>query len=138
MVTSSTWREQAAASSEVDIRPVPSGRKSMRPGADMLYPTAMVILAEIQQIPTGETLTLRELRERLARRHDVEYVCPVTATRSLRLLAEAANEGREAGDPPDQIPPVWRVLNAKATCLRTVSFDPIWLTDERQREHIAD
>ena len=132
-----TWRDQAAASTGIDIRPVPEGRRGMTPGKSMLYPTASVILEAIRAIPAGEAISPRELRDDLARRHDVGYTCPVTTARNLRLLAEATNEAHQAGTPPDELAPIWRVLNAKAAALRNVTFDPAWIFELRQRETVS-
>lgn len=136
MVASTYWRDQVAASNEIDIRPVPEGRRSMTPGKDMLYPTAQVLLQAIRAIPAGRTLTPRELKGELGRQYGVEYICPVTMSRSLRLVAEGANEARDAGD--EDLPPIWRVLTPRESCLKSVSFDPTWLADQRQHEAAAD
>ena len=136
MVASTYWRDQVAESNEIDIRPVPEGRRSMTPGKDMLYPTAQVLLQAIRAIPAGRTLTPRELKGELGRQYGVEYICPVTMSRSLRLVAEGANEARDAGD--EDLPPIWRVLTPRESCLKSVSFDPTWLADQRQHEAAAD
>ncbi len=133
MTGSTHWRDQVAASTGVDIRPVPPERRAMRQGASMLYPSAQVLLQAIRAIPAGRIVTPRELRGDLGRQYGVEYVCPVTTSRGLRLVAEGANEARAAGD--DDLPPIWRVLSPEDTCLKSVSFDPAWLTEARQREH---
>jgi hypothetical protein len=108
----------------------------MTPGKDMLYPTAQVLLQAIRAIPAGKTVTPRELKGDLGRQYGVEYICPVTMSRNLRLVAEGVNEAREAGEA--DIPPIWRVLTPKTSCLKSVSFDPAWLDDQRQAELTAD
>jgi hypothetical protein len=132
-----TWIEQVEASTGIDIRPVPEGRRGMTPGKSMLYPTASVILEAIRDVPAGQAITPRELRDNLARRHEVDYTCPITTARNLRLLAEATNEAHQAGTPPDELAPIWRVLDAKAAALRKVSFDPAWIIDQRQQETVS-
>ncbi len=129
-----TWRDQAAASTGIDIRPVPEGRRGMTPGKSMLYPTATVILEAIRAIPVGEAISPRELRDDLARRHDVDYTCPVTTARNLRLLAEATNEAHQAGTPSNDLVPIWRVLDTKSAALRNITFDPAWIFEQRARE----
>ncbi len=100
----------------------------------MLYPSARMLLDAIMALEPGETITVRELRDRLARQYDTLYTCPVTTTRNLRLVAEAANEARENGEPLDQVTPVWRALEKSSGALRNLSFDPGWIVAERQRE----
>lgn len=136
MPATDTWAEQAAASTGIDIRSVPEGRRGMTPGKSMLYPSASVILEAIREVPAGQAITPRELRDDLARRHSVDYTCPVTTARNLRLLAEATNEAHQAGIPGSELAPIWRVLDAKAAALRKVTFDPAWLFEQRERETI--
>jgi hypothetical protein len=88
----------------------------------------------ISEIPEGQTITPKELRASLADRYDVEYICPVTTTMMLRIVAEAANEARHNGAERAEIAPVWRVLDGKASALRKLTFDPAWILEERARE----
>jgi hypothetical protein len=134
MITEPTWAERLAASDGIDIRPVPEGRRGMTPGKAMLYPSARMVNEAIRAIPAGQTITPKELRASLADRYDAEYTCPVTTTMMLRIVAEAANEARDHGSSLDELPPVWRVLGPGASALGKLTFDPIWLLEERERE----
>jgi hypothetical protein len=134
MARSTSWAERLAASDELDIRPVPEGRRSMTPGASMLYPSARMVHDAIREIPAGETVSPKELRVSLAERYGAEYTCPVTTTMMLRIVAEAANEARQNGADPGEVPPVWRVLDAKTSAMKKLSFDPAWILEERARE----
>jgi hypothetical protein len=134
MTTETTWAARLAASDRIDIRPVPEGRRGMTPGRSMLYPSARMVNDAIRAVPEGETITPKELRARLADRYDAEYTCPVTTTMALRIVAEVANEARNSGKPPDQVTPVWRVLDQRASALRKLTFDPAWILEERARE----
>jgi hypothetical protein len=129
-----TWNDRLEESSGIDIRPVPDGRRGMTPGKLMLYPSARMINEVIREIPSGRSVTARELRRELARRHDVEYTCPVTTTIMLRVVIEAANEAHGRGAPLADVTPVWRVLDKRASALRGLTFDPAYLLDERARE----
>ncbi len=134
MITEPTWAERLAASDGIDIRPVPEGRRGMTPGKAMLYPSARMVNDAIREIPAGESITPKELRATLADRHDAEYTCPVTTTMMLRIVAEAANEARNLGTPMEEVTPVWRVLDQRASALRKLTFDPAWILAERDRE----
>lgn len=129
-----TWAERLAASDGVDIRPVPEGRRSMTPGESMLYPSARMVYDAIRAIPERATVTPKELRASLADRYGVDYTCPVTTTMMLRIVAEAANEVRQGGAAPEDVAPVWRVLDARASALRKLTFDPAWIMAERAQE----
>lgn len=43
MAREQTWTEQRDASVQIDIRPVPEGRRSKTPGKRMLYPSARMV-----------------------------------------------------------------------------------------------
>lgn len=133
-MTETTWAERLAASDGIDIRPVPEGRRGMTPGKAMLYPSARMVNDAIREIPAGESITPKELRATLAERHGAEYTCPVTTTMMLRIVAEAANEARDLGAQLDEVTPVWRVLDQRASALRKLTFDPGWILAERDRE----
>lgn len=138
MTTSPDWIAELHASTGIDIRPVPEGRRGMTPGRDMLYPSATMLNDAILALPPGETITPRELRARLAAEHDVTYTCPVTTTRMLRVVLEAANQQHETGLPLDDLPPVWRAVDPAASALKHLTFDPAWITAQRQHEQSAD
>ncbi len=128
------WAERLEASSGIDTRPVPDGRRGMTPGKLMLYPSARMLDDAIRAIPDGQGISPRELRALLARQHGAEYTCPVTTTMMLRIVAEAANEAHAHGAPLTDVTPVWRVLDKQASALRKLTFDPAWLLDQRAQE----
>lgn len=128
------WADALAASSKFEIRPVPAHRRGAAEGKTMLFPSARMIDDAIRAIPTGETVTPRELRLALARRHGASMTCPVTARMMLRIVAEAANEAHLNGAPLTEVTPVWRVLDPTAPALKKLTFDPAYLLRERERE----
>ena len=134
MALEKTWAEQLAESDTIDIRVVPRERRGLTPGKTMLYPSAQMLNQLIRAIPEGESVTPKELRATLADQHDVDYICPVTTTMMLRVVAEAANESRTGGVPLAEVTPIWRALDGKASALRKLTFDPGWIIAERARE----
>ena len=129
-----TWAEKLAASSETEVRPVPPERKGAGPGKTMLFPSAQLVNDTIRAIPEGQSVTPKELRSELARRHAASMTCPVTTTMMLRLVAEVANESHHNGAPLSEVTPVWRVLDRKASALRKLTFDPGYILDQRAKE----
>ena len=106
----------------------------MIPGRTMLYPSARMLNDRIRALPEGETISVRELRLRLAAEYGAEYTCPVTTTRMLRIVAEAANEARRNGTPMPEVTPIWRAMEKSASAMRGLGFDPAWIVAERERE----
>ena len=134
MTTDRPWAEALAASTGYEVRPVPVHRRGAAEGKTMLFPSARMLDDAIRAIPVGQTVTPRELRLDLARRHDASMTCPVTMTRMLRIVAEAANEAHRHGAPLAEVTPIWRVLEPATPAARKLTFDPADLLGERQRE----
>jgi len=132
MTNTQAWAERLALSSDIDIQPVPEGRRGMTPGKSMLYPSARMVNEATRTIPEGQGVSPRELRLRLAEAHDADYTCPVTTTMMLRVVTEAANEAHQRGASLGEVTPVWRVLDRGASALRKLSFDFAYLLDARE------
>lgn len=64
--------------------------------------------ALICRVQLGKLLTQTQLRERLARKYQVDHACPLTTGIFVRIAAEAAEEDRRAGK--NRITPYWRVV----------------------------
>lgn len=60
----------------------------------------------MSQIPEGKLITVREIREFLAKRHGAEFTCPLTAGIFISLSAQASCERGT-----DRIP-FWRTLKS--------------------------
>jgi len=128
-----TWAQRLAEWNEVDVRPVPAGRGKMTPGLPMLYPSATMVNDAINALPEGETITVKELKSRLAANHNAHYTCPVTMVRAVRVVLEAANEAVAAGAALASVTPVWRAVEPTHGAWRKLSFDPADLKALRER-----
>ena len=120
-----------------NVRPVPEGRKNLRAGQLMLYPSDGNVTAALRAIPAGQSRTVKELRAALATAHGADITCPVTTGIALRSVAEAAYAAFAAGMPLEDVAPVWRVLDARSPALKKVSFDPAFILAQRAREGLA-
>ena len=77
----------------------------------MLVPNPRMIEELVREIPSGAVSTPRLMRKILAARYGAETTCPLCTGIFLRLIAEAANEAREAGH--SDVLPYWRVVDSK-------------------------
>jgi len=115
--TKTSWRAKLHKPMRPKLVAVPDGMAKRLGQGMMLVPTALELDAMIRKIPRGEVSTLAEIRRRLARWHNADVTCPLVTGIFLRIVAEAAEEDRQAGRP--DITPYWRVvrdngrLNAK-------------------------
>src|SRR6516164_9023409 len=112
-----SWRAKLHKPVLPKLVPVPEGMTKRLGRGMMLIPTALEVDAMIRKIPRGQVSTLAQLRKRLARWHNVDVTCPLVTGIFLRIVAEAAEEDRQAGR--SEITPYWRIvredgrLNAK-------------------------
>jgi hypothetical protein len=131
------WTERLNANPEPEVRPMPQDRIGLRKGELVLLPSARLVDDFISKIPKGKTVSILELRSKLARQHKADGTCPVHLGYHLRTVAEAACEARERGMPLRDITPVWRVLDADAPTLKRLSAkNAAWIGAERAREKL--
>ena len=129
------WTAKLHANPEPEVRPMPKARIGLQKGDLCLLPSARLVDAFIRAIPKGETVSLLDMRARLARRHKAVGTCPVHLGYHLRTVAEAACEARDRGAPVRSITPVWRVLDAHALTLKKLSRgNAAWINERRAQE----
>jgi alkylated DNA nucleotide flippase Atl1 len=59
-------------------------------GGTMLKPSRASVEAALAKVPRGATMTITELRRRLARQHGADTACPFMTKRALMAIAEDA------------------------------------------------
>jgi len=93
------------------VKQAPVSIAGMRAGQLMLVPTTRMIAAFMAAIPAGESVSIHEMRQELARLWSAEVTCPIYTGYHLRTVAEAALEAHATGLPIEAITPFWRVLD---------------------------
>ena len=73
-------------------------------GEDMLIAPPLEYNEIMAKVPEGKLITITEIREFLAKKHNAEFTCPLTAGIFLSLAAQAREEREN-----DKIP-FWRTL----------------------------
>lgn len=132
-----SWAEKMASSAPHQVKPAPVDIAGMRKGQIMLVPSAGIIDAFIRAIPRGTGMDVQTFRKKLARKYKAEVSCPITTGILLRIVAEAAYEASGKGAKPDDITPVWRVLDERAPTLKKLSFDPAFILEQRAAEGLS-
>lgn len=104
-----SWREKLADSKGLPKVGRVTGKMSRRWGTGtMVVPAPLEVDALMRRVPKGRVTTINELRGALARKHGVDFACPITtgifAWISAHAAAEAATEGKK------RITPYWRTL----------------------------
>jgi alkylated DNA nucleotide flippase Atl1 len=105
-----SWRAKLHKPMLPKLVPVPDSMAKRLGSGMMLIPTALEIDAMIRKIPRGQISTLSQIRQKLARWHNVDVTCPLVTGIFFRIVAEAADEDQRAGI--RDITPYWRVVRA--------------------------
>ena len=129
------WTEQLNRDPEAVVKPMPKARIGLKKGDLVLLPSARLVDDFIRAIPKGRSVSLLEMRAKLAKRHKADGTCPVYLGYRLRTVAEAACDARERGVALRNITPIWRVLDEKAATLKKLSAgNADWIVSQRRRE----
>ncbi len=83
----------------------------LAPGTTILIPSPADIEGEIGRLSADETISLTELRDRLADRHDADSTCPVMCGIHLRAVAETVLSEIDGGAPQHEVTPVWKAID---------------------------
>lgn len=77
-------------------------------GSRMLIAAPLEYDAVMKMIPPGKLITSNEIRAYLAKRHDADFTCHLTAGIFINIVANASQERENAGS--SDITPYWRTL----------------------------
>ena len=134
-MAASDWSSKLNADPEPVVRHMPVARAGVKKGGKMLLPSARIVDDAIRAIPKGKSLTLLELRAKLARQYKADGCCPVYLGYRLRTVAEATCEARDRGVPEASLTPIWRVLDPKTpTTKKLVARHADWILERRAKE----
>ncbi len=108
--TRKSWREKLENLPKglprvVDVPPKMAKRFG---SGKMLIATPLLVDALIRKVEKGKLVTVRQLRERLAKDFKVDSTCPLTTGIFVRIAAETAEEDLRMGR--GDITPYWRVI----------------------------
>lgn len=106
------------------------------PAGSLLLISCPLEVAEFlrTQVAPATTLSVQELRRRLARHHGADAACPVSTAIFLRTVAESAWDQIEAGVPATEVPPFWRVVDPDSALAQKLRAGPQWIREQRAAE----
>jgi hypothetical protein len=109
MKAKKTWREKLADSKGLPKVGEVTGKMSQRWGTGrMVIPAPLEVDELMKQVPKGRVVTINELRVALAKKHKVDFACPITTGIFAWIAANAAAESEAEG--AKRITPFWRTL----------------------------
>jgi hypothetical protein len=104
-----TWREKLDDSKGLPKVGAIGENMSKRWGTGtMVIPSPVEVEALMKQVPKGKLVTINELRDALARKHNADSACPMTTGVFAWIAAHAAEEAATEG--AKRITPYWRTL----------------------------
>jgi len=74
----------------------------------IVIPAPIEVDAMMKKVPEGKLITINEIREALAKKHNATIGCPMTTGIFAWVAANAAEEQRQQGE--KNITPYWRTL----------------------------
>lgn len=76
----------------------------------MVIPAPIEVDELMRRVPKGRVTTINEIRAALARKHDVNFACPITTGIFAWIAAHAAAEAQAEGR--KRVTPWWRTLKS--------------------------
>ena len=104
------------------------------PGAKMLVATPRLVDQYMRSVPEGETRSVAQMRDDLAKAHGADISCPLSTSIFARIAAEAALETVDAGAPLSEVTPFWRVIDEKSPIANKLSCGVELVRAQRERE----
>lgn len=106
-----TWREKLADDKDLPKIQEVTEKMSKRWGTGTFVIPAPREVDEIMaKVPRGRLITINEIRSALAKKHGVNFGCPITTGIFAWVAAHAAAE--EAAEGATDITPYWRTLKS--------------------------
>ena len=118
------WRKRFGAAKDPHVVMLHTDFAGVKAGNTMLISSPGEIANYLARIPQGETRTLDQLRNELARKAGATAMCPVTTAIYLRVVAEVALTDLAEGKPLDQVVPFWRVVTPDSKVAQKLSCGP--------------
>lgn len=74
----------------------------------MVVPSPKEVDAVMKRVPKGKLISINEIRQKIAKKHNVPLCCPVTTGIFAWIAAHASHEAMEEGK--ESTTPYWRTL----------------------------
>jgi hypothetical protein len=104
-----SWQEKLADSKDLPKVEKITKKMSKRWGTGTVVIPAPIEVEEImKKVPKGKLITINEIREFLAKKHNASIGCPITTGIFAWISAHAANEAKQEGR--KDTTPYWRTL----------------------------
>lgn len=132
-----TPRQKFARYTEPTTTKLDKGFAGVPAGALLHISTPAALDARIRAIPSGQTLSLVDLRREFAELNDADATCPMTTSMYVRIVADVALLDLEEGASIDDITPFWRVVEPDSAIAKRIDGARDFIADRRRAEGIG-
>lgn len=127
-----SWKQRFDSRRTTEIKTLEKPFAGLKPGDRMLISTPADIEGYVRRIPYGETRTVVQMRDDLAKVAGADVTCPTTTSVYLRVVAEHSLEGHATE--PDRLVPFWRIVDPKSPLAKKLSYGPAFIVARRAAE----
>ena len=133
-----TWAEKMSGAKPAHVDVLEKDFGGLHKGERMLISTPFEVRDHMNLQPMGAQSTIAGMRAALAKRHDADGTCPLTASIFAQIAAEAALEDMSVRKlKPSQITPFWRVIEPDGPLAKRLSCGAEFIHLMRQTERKA-
>lgn len=138
MNTRIPWSEKLQQKKSPQTKRIDFSFSDIPAGSVMFIATPQLVDAYIRQIPKGKQVSVKTLRNDLAKAHQADATCPLTTGIFLRIAAEASYEKYRQTKSIRGITPFWRVIEPGSPLAKKLSCGPRFIAERRKAEGIED
>lgn len=112
MAKTKSWREKLADNKDLPRKgPIPTQMQKSWGKGTLVIPRPRDVDAIMKRVPKGKVITIKDICQKLARKHGTSIACPITTGIFAWIAAHAADEA--AADGVKDITPYWRTLKGE-------------------------
>lgn len=129
-----TWKQKLEDQKQPKLQVLQKPMAGAPAGSTLLMPTPQLVKEFIDTIPEGEQISLKAMREHIAKAHKSDLACPISTSTCTRVVAEAAWEDIQAGKAPNQVAPFWRVIEPDSNLAKKLTCGSEFIEAMREQE----
>jgi alkylated DNA nucleotide flippase Atl1 len=129
-------RKRAPLSWDAKLRPelAPRVVEDYRRGGRLLLPTPLLVGEAVAAVPSGQVITIGQLRRVLAERFDADRTCPLMTGIFATILAGAVAD--DLGQRRKPRWPIWRLVRDDGTLHPKWPLDPLYRATNLREEGV--
>jgi hypothetical protein len=129
-----SWTEKLNIAKDAKVQVLDIAFGGLDPGQKLYIATPKLVDAYIRAIPAGQTRSVVQMRQEMARKAKAHGTCPLTSGIFTRIAAEAAWDEIEAGKPLNEVTPFWRIVEPGSALAKKLRCGEAWLKMQREAE----